>query len=140
MRKSGMTFEILLRAALVVGACVLLLHFFPAHHAVCAAGLLLLTTALLIRRHKKQKNELPDTRRISFSSETDPENDGEFPTDIERIRSGRASRAEAQKEKKKEKSVGKGRNGNARSPKDEGYLGIGLDSVEEEVFFWDDDD
>ena len=135
-----MTFWILLRAALVIGACVLLLHFFPAHHAVCTGGLLLLTAALLIRRCRNRKEELPDARRISFSSDMGPENDGEIPADKERIRSGRASRAEAQKEKKNEKSVGKGRNGNARSPKDEGYLGIGLDSVEEEVFFWDDDD
>ena len=140
MRKSGMTFEILLRAALVIGACVLLLHFFPAHPAVCAGVLLLLTAALLIRRCRNRKEELPDARRFSISSGISPENDGETPGDKERIRSERASRAEAQKEKKKEKSVGKEQDGNARSPKNEGYLGIGLDSVEEEVFFWDDDD
>ena len=27
-----------------------------------------------------------------------------------------------------------------KNSRDEGYLGIGLDTVEEEVFFWDDDD
>ena len=135
-----MTFWILLRAALVVGACVLLLHFFPAHPAVCTGGLLLLTAALLIRRCRNRKEELPDARRISFSSDMVPENDGEIPGDKERIRSERAPRAEALEEKIKEKSVSKDRNGNARSPRDEGYLGIGLDSVEEEVFFWDDDD